>query len=158
VVTALNVIFLDFDGVICTARHAYAVNQRGVICCLDPVALAFLERMAIEYGAKVVISSSWRLGEKARHFEQLFATAGFIRLSRALHGDWCTDSAGSHRGSQIERWLAKHPETERYVILDDDSDMLDYQKPFFVHSDCYDGLRMRDYIRAETILKGEPIS
>lgn len=40
-----------------------------------------------------------------------------------------------HRGSEIQEWLDKQTEPYRYVILDDDSDMLDWQLPYFIQTD-----------------------
>lgn len=40
-----------------------------------------------------------------------------------------------HRGSEIQEWLDKQTEPCRYVILDDDSDMLDCQLPYFIQTD-----------------------
>lgn len=40
-----------------------------------------------------------------------------------------------HRGSEIQEWLDKQTEPYRYVIFDDDTDMLDSQLPYFIQSD-----------------------
>lgn len=40
-----------------------------------------------------------------------------------------------HRGSEIQEWLDKQTEPYRYIILDDDSDMLDCQLPYFIQTD-----------------------
>lgn len=40
-----------------------------------------------------------------------------------------------HGGSEIQEWLDKQTEPYRYVILDDDSDMLDWQLPYFIQTD-----------------------
>lgn len=41
----------------------------------------------------------------------------------------------SDRGSEIQEWLDKQTEPYRYVIFDDDTDMLDSQLPYFIQSD-----------------------
>lgn len=147
------IIFLDFDGVICTPRHCIALKQRGINSCLDPVALGFLNRIVKEYNCKIVISSTWRKHDDAFDFKRMFCIAGFIDLANSIHEDWSTiDSPEAHRGSEIKVWLDKHNNPE-YIILDDDSDMLDYQMDRFIKTDCYNGMLMDHYIRTQTILK-----
>ena len=45
-----------------------------------------------------------------------------------------------HRGTEIQMWLDAHPEVDNYVILDDDTDMLDSQYEHFVHISYEKGL------------------
>lgn len=52
------------------------------------------------------------------------------------------------RGYEIEEWLKNTSENvERYVIIDDDSDMLDYQMPFFFKTHMQSGLITRDAVK-----------
>ena len=147
-----KVIFLDFDGVICTGRQAIASGERGVISGLDPVALGFLDRVCRDFGAKIVISSTWRHGDKRRNFYEIFGCAGFISLAKAIHENWATPSLpDKSRGHEIEQWLCEN-ECGNYLILDDDSDMLDYQKPFFVNTDSMNGMLAEHYIKALELL------
>lgn len=146
------IIFLDFDGVICTGRQSIAMNERGVTACLDPVALMFLNRICRDNGCKVVISSTWRYGRNRRHFYELFMAGGHVDLARAVHEDWDTPvHPDGNRGSEIQAWLDSHGCTD-YIILDDDSDMLDSQCGRFVHTDSYNGMLMRHYIAVEKLL------
>lgn len=41
------------------------------------------------------------------------------------------------------------------VILDDDSDMLEEQMPFFVKTSTYNGLLFENYLKARRILSGD---
>jgi hypothetical protein len=50
-------------------------------------------------------------------------------------------SVGSVRGKEIDRWLKDHPEVEQYCIVDDDSDMLEEQMPYFVKTTYKEGLQ-----------------
>jgi len=138
-------IFLDFDGVLCTARMAKATGERGVIGGLDPVALAFLNRICREYPVKIVISSTWRAGQEAWFFWRLFASAGHHDIRRALHEDWKTPVTGDTRGEEIQLWLDAHPEVSDYLILDDDSDMLEHQMPNLIHTDSLNGMLLEHY-------------
>lgn len=40
------------------------------------------------------------------------------------------------RGEEVQAWLDKQTEPYTYVILDDDSDMLESQLPYFVQTNC----------------------
>lgn len=147
-----KVIFLDFDGVLCTARQCVASGERGVIAGLDPVALRFLDRICAKHDIKVVISSTWRQGGNAREFYQLFCAASCIDLASAIHKNWRTDSIqGCTRGQEIEKWLSEN-ECDGYLILDDDTDMLEYQKPFFVNTDCRNGMLFDHYVQCLKVL------
>jgi len=62
------------------------------------------------------------------------------------------------RGHQIDAWMLnnyKESLVDNYVIIDDDSDMLDCQMKNFVQTDSYHGLNYRQAQKAIEILKGE---
>lgn len=150
------IIFLDFDGVICTGRQAIAAGERGVIAGLDPVALLFLDRMCREHQCQVVISSSWRYGKRRRrHFYELFASAGYYCLAKALHPKWDTPVSQIQencRGREIDMWLLENDPEADYIILDDDDRILDHQRPHHIHTDSHNGMLMQHYIDAEKII------
>jgi hypothetical protein len=150
----MNVIFLDIDGVLCTTRQAVAINDRGVMSCLDPVALQFLDRIARDFDVKYVISSTWRMGESYSYFRSLFMAAQARDLAMALYyDDWATPVIHEKdRGHEIQNWIDRN-KPENYIILDDDSDMLDHQKEFFVQTSCYDGMLFEHYKKVEELLK-----
>lgn len=57
-----------------------------------------------------------------------------------------------HRGTEIQMWLDAHPEVDNYVILDDDTDMLDSQSEHFVHISYEEGLNEEFANKAVNIL------
>jgi len=67
--------------------------------------------------------------------------------------DWRTGVLEGIRGNEVKEWLDRHPEVDKYVILDDDSDFLEDQKPFFVQTNSDDGFSANNYMAAEKILK-----
>lgn len=152
-----KVIFLDIDGVIQSPRYCVAINQSGWMSTFEPAAMSMLRNLINESGAKIVISSTWRLGEYdsvKRELQLCFRVCGFKEIANAFHSDWRTDDNGKLRGDEIKRWLDKHPECQEcYLILDDDADMLEEQKPFFVQTDCYNGMLLEHYDKAKKILK-----
>jgi hypothetical protein len=133
---------------------AIATGERGLIAGLDPVALQFLDRMCREHELQVVISSTWRYKQRRRDFYQIFAAGGHIDLAKAIHDKWDTPVlADGTRGEEIERWLLDNDPDAEYIILDDDCDMLEYQKKRFVCTDGYNGMLHEHFIAAEKIIE-----
>ena len=152
----LRIIFLDFDGVITWPDSHWNV---------DPERLKRLESIIEATGAKIVISSSWRgvckngeefvqkiLGPRHRIAETVTEDSLFIKSIYDVTG------IGSCRGDEIKQWLDDHQDqVESYVILDDDSDMLEEQLFNFVQTDGFYGISDRTVHLATQILKGERI-
>lgn len=134
-----RVLFLDIDGVVLSGT---ALRETGDNRYLPPAAIALVNEVLDRTGAVVVVSSTWRMYKDCR---EILARAGLTRL----HEDWATPTGrqmvgplilGRTRGSEIQDWLDRHPEVERYAIIDDDSDMLDQQKARFVKTDFMTGI------------------
>jgi hypothetical protein len=147
-----HIIFLDIDGVLCTHRCAAALGEKGLMANLDPIALAFLNRLCQEYDIRVVISSTWRKGKDRRHFYELFMASGNLHLARALDYNWCTINTGGCRGDEIQEWLDRC-KWDGYTIIDDDSDMLEHQKDHFIKTNNRNGMLFEHYIAIEEKIK-----
>lgn len=109
----MKVIFLDIDGVL---NCALTPNPRKFPYIIDRRLLAKLRGLLKRTGAKVVLSSSWRLDP--------------IGLLAAKHYgvpvyDVSPDMPSSTRCKEIEKWLRAHPRVTRYVVIDDEDDELD---------------------------------
>jgi hypothetical protein len=138
---APKVLFLDVDGVL-NHRAVFLPSRGG--SPLDEAAIARLRRVIERTGCKVVLSSTWRMLE--RHVDRLREAGGFP----SPHQDWRTIElpievrngvvVTRQRGEEIAEWLSRHPEVERYAIIDDDGDMLPGQLPFFVQTTFETGL------------------
>lgn len=129
----MRVIFLDFDGVLNSTDYFEGMHtdlgpawQDGEDKVLDGVAIERLNRIVERTGAKVVVSSAWRLGRTARRLQRLLAGRGFegevIGVTERIWLD-TPDRSERERGEEIAEWLGRHPAVELFVILDDDSDM-----------------------------------
>lgn len=132
-----RVIFLDIDGVVTSARSAW-YN-------FDPFVISFLRHLCKEGHIHIVISSTWRYHYKKDFWQTLF--------ENYLHEDHETPyllskklSQRACRGDEIQEWLNKHPDVTKYLILDDDSDMLDNQKPSFRRTDSINGMLFDDMV------------
>lgn len=125
-----KIIFLDIDGVLNT-QETLRKSHNGIIG-IDPYKVLLLDRIVQATGAEVVLSSSWRKG----HFEELQKGLAVPLLDRT--GNCCSGI----RGVEIHNWLTENvkgfssdgyrkPDDFRVAILDDDSDMLLWQKDHF---------------------------
>lgn len=157
----MKVIFLDIDGVLTPYYRKYRLSLEKIKLICDIIK---------ETEAKIVISSSWRHGSKdAEEFVRKNLYNAPFRLEEGLqeaaneYGNFIdaivglTDTIHSIRGEQIQRYLDSHPEIENYVIIDDDSDMLDDQLCHFVQTDTYEGITEREVRLAIDVLKNNPI-
>lgn len=132
----MRVLFLDIDGVLNSHRTVVAFNgyphdvSPAGLAQFDMAAVALLRGLCKAGGVQVVLSSTWRLDPKWKTFGPAL---GLPIIDR-------TPSLLGPRGKEIAAWLEAHPEVERFAIVDDDSDMLPEQRPFFVKTQHEDGL------------------
>lgn len=147
-----NIIFLDIDGVLNCTRSV-VVNKTFDI--LDPIAVKLINKLCEECAAKIVISSTWRklhsivslitiLEVQGLNKNHLFEEFGLENMTTPV-------SASGNRGSEIGMWLEKIPDVN-YVIVDDDTDMLDFQMSRFVHVHGHNGLSYENFYQARKIL------
>lgn len=153
------VIFLDIDGVLNSERTCLAFDgypwapmpDTGYEECnwhkFDDVAIGLLRRVVAKTGAVCVLSSSWRVGLGD---DDLNALA--TRLGVPIIGCTRPTLAREKRGEQIRDWLAENPLVTAYAILDDDADMLEEQKPYFVQTCHRNGFTIENYMRLFEIL------
>jgi predicted transcriptional regulator len=133
------VIFLDIDGVFVTMEtihQSYVDNGNRQMREDDrpylKKAVENLNRIVQETGAKVVISSSWRITRTIDEMRRIFAKNGIVCDIIGFTAN-ITDERypDARRGAQIEDWLEFHP-VKGYVIIDDSTDMLLSQMDNFV--------------------------
>ena len=124
----MKIIFLDVDGVLNnqdTFKHRYNHYQSTGewVLEIDENMVNRLANIVNKTGAKIVLSSSWRmgfsydtcepLGEQARGLVDILAKYGLSIYSRTGNG--------KDRADEINEWLHNHNDVEMFVILDDDS-------------------------------------
>nr|WP_315471744.1 HAD domain-containing protein [uncultured Rhodoferax sp.] len=131
----MKVVFLDIDGVLNSHRTAIAFSgvswsgADGIRAKMDEVAIRLIGGIVRASGAVVILSSSWR---NDSNWTSIGPALGLPIAGR-------TPSGMGPRGQEIADWLAKNPGVEQYAIIDDDSDMLPEQLPFFVHTHYSNG-------------------
>ena len=118
----IKVIFLDIDGVL-NNSNTTRTTQNGCIF-VSARLIKRLRHIIQETGAKVVLSSDWRID---RNEELLNADFLELKYELAKYGirfyDYTPVMPTGHRGSEINRWLKEHNEVENFVILDDRCDI-----------------------------------
>ena len=162
----VKVIFLDFDGVITTLKSGWSI---------DPEKIDLLKKIIDATDAKIVVSSSWRRGTLEGTIKELSggidcngnsksfpfcdriigvtARIGGFRYNDEVNEDGRKPTVDIPRGVEIQDWLENTDyDVESYVILDDDSDMLYWQKDNFVKTDTYLGLNENNVNEAINIL------
>lgn len=150
-----KIIFLDIDGVLVTRRMLKDVIEWplcGHLHRFDQECVASLGNVILQTDAKIVISSTWRMGPDSR-FQMLVE----YMAHEGVYGDIIgrTKRLNTPRGFEIEAWRKENNHAGPYVIIDDDSDFTQEQKHFFVKTDMIDGLTLRKSDEAIRILNGE---
>jgi hypothetical protein len=163
-----KIIFLDIDGVLNSTLYYENLEFKEIkadqndrflnkLYDIDEKAISFLNHLIKNTGAKIVISSTWRKNTAIEELTKLFKMKGFIgeiidytpRLGE-----------GNLRGNEILKWIENNitligqlrHEYRSYVIFDDDSDMLYWQRNNFILIDGYVGLTPNNVYKAEYIL------
>lgn len=173
----MKLIFLDFDGVIAAYElfwreksqaerhkdlHSNAPKGAEDICTEK---IKLLNNLIEDTGAKVVVSSSWRHNRTVEQLQEVLDYRGFkgeiIGKTPALYFQNTEDYKGYSvpRGCEIKAWLEMNKgilnekiSKVKYVILDDDSDMLYWQRNVFLWVDPYCGLTPNIIYKAKQML------
>ncbi len=135
----MKVLFLDIDGVLNSRRSQLAFgaypHDFSNMQQFDLVAVGLIRRLCRVTGCSCVLSSDWRY----------YTTAHIAANSLDLPIIGATPQLDGSRGLEINAWLSDHPEVERYAIIDDISQFMATQRPFFVQTDDAFGLSLRNY-------------
>ena len=160
-----KIIFLDIDGVMNSQVDYELAEARGDLKTareeaheLSARCMDLLNTLIDETGAEVVITSVWRYTTTKEELQTLFEKKGFKH--KILDYTPVYDRNFSVRGNEILGWITANEEYlgqdyfefESYVIFDDDSDMLYWQRENFVPIDGYTGLTHNKTYKAKWIL------
>lgn len=129
----MKVVFLDIDGVL------------RVLNKFSESAVKNLNKLLEEVPElKIVVSSAWR-HKGLKYVKDMLEDNG-VDSSRII-GITDTKKDSPDRGHHIERWLDKHKEVTKFVILDDKEDM-DRVVKELVKTNPYVGLTSSDVKKA----------
>jgi len=177
----MKVIFLDFDGVICTndsisdARTFAKANKDGdrnlySQKMIDPKLVENINKVIDETQAFVVISSSWRDLHPINELIMYLMNADFrgIVIGRTPVWKEYKEDIGiktindlqmfweHERGNEINLWLSENKNVDSYIIIDDElSDIEPLHKGKFIHTTMEKGFHEDLIQEAINKLKGE---
>jgi hypothetical protein len=168
----MKIIFLDIDGVLnnelwfiksMEAKTIFDTRESRWFC---PDNMKFLNYLVGKTGAKVVVSSSWRKSRTVDELKTLLKSNGFegevIDKTPVLYFKNKDYPYSVPRGCEIKAWLeinkgilGQKMSKTKYIILDDDSDMLYWQRTNYFRIDPYVGLTNNVAYRAVRFLNSE---
>lgn len=102
-----NILFLDYDGVINTEND----NFNGQFD--NPEAIYYIGKFCMEYNFQIVVTSSWKHNPNYKDF--LYNSG----LDKKITIIGCTESTFKGREYEIKKYLKKHPQIKKYIIIDD---------------------------------------
>lgn len=153
--------FFDIDGVLNYTQWYYSDRNPGNLYGqegdIDPECVARILKVCEVTGAKIVLSSDWRIDKGAiPRLERAGFPKGLI-CDQTPELIWtCFNNVDSYdysRGKEINLWLNAHQDTYDYVIIDDREDFTDEQKRLhFVHVNPYIGFTDENMNEAIEIL------
>jgi len=170
--TGRRILFLDFDGVLCTENYLEHLQAKGAATrdadgtLFDPEAVGQLRRIVDETQCQVVVTSTWRTDGEER-IRRLWAnrcmpgrllgvTPVLLHatyedpLSRQLleKPEWET------KGYEVNAWQEMHGKLDDvYAIVDDENPFLNRQQGHLVQSNEQTGLTEAAASRIIALLK-----
>lgn len=141
-----KILFLDIDWVLCV-HPFYTLRLDDGEANFAPECLYNLNKLfEIVPNLEIVVSSTIRNGKTIRDLQNMFLKRWFSHPFRIIDK---TPNLGGTKGKyerilrwdEINDWLSNNCQYEdvNYVIIDDDSDMLDTQMSRFVQTDTFKG-------------------
>lgn len=141
---------MDIDGVLNSKTYYKTVDRtKKDWNRFNPLAVEMIKRLIEEFKSSIVISSTWRFAF-VKELKNELIKSGLVKY---LHKDWKTPEAyPSHRGEEINLWLDNHPEAIDYVIIDDDENILEEQKNWFIRTDINEGMTEEHYYKVRQMI------
>lgn len=141
----MNILFLDWDGVINPYFHFSHTGDFSKVCCGH-----IRDLLIKEPNLRIVISSEWRIkGLKA--CQDILQENGIDKTKIIGITDLPAHDRGLDREHHIEKYLREHPEIENFVIIDDLAEIPDLKKHYVI-TNSYIGVTQTDIEKAIKIL------
>lgn len=159
----MKIIFLDIDGVL---NSELTEEYFGIYVGIEDSKVELLKQIIDATGAKIVLSSTWRLG-RSRFGRLLEGNREYLNEKLAKYGlevfSQTEDLSrhGEQRGKEINDWLEKHDDVDGWLVLDDEFfwDFNTYGiMPHWINTYFYGdrgGLNPEDVDEAIAILNGD---
>ena len=140
----MKVIFLDIDGVLNNCMSAGVFHESST----DQFCIAILNEAILRTGAKCVIISTWKDNFDISVVINLLYERGI--LPDSIVG--CTEK-DIPKEYGIKNYIEKHPEIEKFVIIDDNLALQDESlKNFCVRTDSHEGIQPEDLGKITNLL------
>lgn len=153
------IIFLDFDGVVNTfywekqpdgsLKHTMCWPSDGYVNNIQ--AIGWLNELFYKIPYDIVVSSTWRMHLTEIELQEILWRSG---LKKDIKVVGKTPVLYQQRGFEIEKWLKDNNFKQKFIILDDDSDMGELLG-VLVRCDCYNGFGLHEFNKAFRLLDNE---
>lgn len=158
-----KIIFLDIDGVLNSQLFYIQCKETGrPMVDIDENSVKLLNQLCEDTGADVVVTSTWRLGRTVEQLQEILDSRGFEHKVLDKTKDLRIGKYGDCvlRGNEIYEWIKSHEDIVQaqyygyanYLILDDDSDMLYWQRNNFICVDPHCGITPKTVFIGKKIL------
>lgn len=142
-------LFLDFDGVLNTARHYKSLQRAGEMTrdeygpLFDPGAIEAL-RLIVEHlnSPDIIITSSWRYHLTLNDLRKMWIKR---EMPGKIYGMLPRDSYCDTRGEEIKEYLLANGRNRPYLILDDEDSYSKDQQPHCIIVDAEQGLSKNSF-------------
>lgn len=167
----MKVLFLDIDGVLNTDSHYVSLVMQNENCgtknivrdgfghVFSPDAVRWLDILVKRHDLKLVIISDWRynglewMRELWRHRNLPGEIYGITdNLLYVPDEDGFPTRSEKYRGHEVEDFLDRHPEIDRWAVIDDNWQFLNKQTEHVVIVDGAHGLDYESYRELDRIL------
>jgi hypothetical protein len=135
----MKAIFLDHDGVICLSNEfgsRHTKRKKANLSNIIPLgyqktiidfdnfnkkAVKVLNEIIQKTGAKIIVSSDWRIGTSIELLSEIYLSQGIITspIDKTMVIDSSSEQLEASRIFEIKTYLSDHPEIENYVVIDD---------------------------------------
>ena len=151
-----TIIFLDCDGCINSKQwYISDLAQSLEFKCnpkndpdIDPNVIQRINKLCELTGAKIVVSSSWRIDP---YYKIRLENAGLKNIIGCTPEFDFKNVLNYSRGIEIQEWLDNHDEVN-YIIIDDELDFTEEQQKHFIHTDYNLGFTKDDFNRAYELI------
>jgi hypothetical protein len=129
----MKIVVLDFDGVINSRKYMISIGADkwdDEFNQFDPAAIDRLNTITNATGAKIVVSSTWRLpylndDQGIYRLQDLLLKQGVDAEIIGMTPDHVVPMnniliANGTRATEIQTWLDENPKVKQFVILDDE--------------------------------------
>lgn len=171
-----RLLFLDIDGVVNTLMiwdepqgegrstvfkdgYYFELNHPGDFKVSNKQAMLWVSKLCTDYNLGIIITSTWLIGHSLDDIKFALYSSGLSKDVLVLGG--ISENQGHTRGWQIESWFNEtqlDPDKTVMVILDDDNDMVGFQKDFtkyLIQCNTYTGFTHNDYVKASELIESQ---